>query len=220
MLDSEQQKKILSLTVSFIADAKVRLGLPDSHLDPGIRPAVPGSQMLGPAVTVRLDVARNAEAADLSPLTRAYSSPPESGCIMVIQVPEELHDRAIFGDGSATMARANGYVGALVEGGVRDILELVEMQFPLFSRTITPGFILGKASAVAVHEPVLVGGRTIHNGDLIFADTDGVIVLRPDEVDATVERALLIKDWEDRFHAMLASGHSHEETTASLGPTP
>jgi len=220
MLASRLQQKLSSLTVAFVADAKVRLGLPDSHLDPGIRPAVPGSRMLGPAVTVRLEVAQSAEAADLSLLTKAYSARPEAGCIMVIQVPEELHDRAIFGDGAATLARANGYVGALVEGGVRDIRELGEMQFPLFSRTITPGYILGTASAVATHEPVLVGGRTIHSGDLIFGDTDGVIVLRPDEVDAAVERALQIKDWEDRFHAMLASGHSYEETTENLGPTP
>jgi 4-hydroxy-4-methyl-2-oxoglutarate aldolase len=220
MQDTKLEQKILSLPVAFFADAKVRLGLPDSHLDPGIRPTVPGSRMLGSAVTARLEVARSADTADLSLMSKAYSSPPESGCIMVVQVPEELHDRAIFGDGSAIMARANGYVGALVDGGVRDILELAEMQFPVFSRTITPGYILGKALAVATYEPVLVGGRTIHSGDLIYGDTDGVIVLRPDEVERTVERALLIKEWEDGFHAMLAAGHSHEETTKTLGPTP
>jgi 4-hydroxy-4-methyl-2-oxoglutarate aldolase len=94
------------------------------------------------------------------------------------------------------------------------------MEFPVFSRTIAPGYIVGKTSAVAVGEPVLIGGRTIHAGDVIVADNDGVSIIRPDEFDNVVSRAQEIKDWEDRFHAAIAEGKSVEQATEILGSIP
>ena len=127
---------------------------------------------------------------------------------------------AIFGEGTATLARCHGFVGALIEGAVRDTEDLRAMGFPAFSRTISPGYIVGMASAVAPGEPLEVGGRTIHSGDVIVADNDGVIVILPDELNPVVERARAVKEWEHRFHGMLAEGKSYEETKEIVGPTP
>jgi len=195
--------------------------LPETHLDHGIKPAIPFSKMVGPAVTVRLEPAPNPRAADLTPLIRAYESQPESsGAVMVIQVPPELHERGIFGGGAATMARRHGFVGALIEGAARDTHELREMRFPAFSRAVSPGYIVDSVSVAAVDGPVLVGGRTIHAGDVIAADNDGVVVIRPPELNDVAALARAVKEWEHRRHSMAAGGKTYEEINKITGPMP
>ena len=219
MLDAELRNQLLSLSTPLIADARVRLGLPQSHLEFTIRPVVPFSRMVGSAVTVLLEESN--EAAGLQPMIQAYESASgTSPSIMVIQVPPALHGNGIFGEGAATLARQYGIVGALIDGAVRDTHELQQMQFPAFSRTIAPGYIVGKCSAVAVGEPVTIGGQTIHPGDVVMGDNDGVIILRPQELLEVVARAQAIKEWEERFHRSIAAGNSVEETSKLAGPMP
>lgn len=221
MLNPGMRGTLLSLSTPLLADARRRLGLPESHLDPGIRPVAPFSRMAGTAVTVRIEAAAHEDSADLTLLIDAYESQPESSCsIIVIQVPTELHRYGIFGGGSATLARRHGFVGALVEGGVRDTHDLLAMEFPTFSRTVTPGYIVGISSAVALGEPVLVGGRTIHSGEVIVADNDGVIVVRPDELGDVAARAQAIQEWEHRVHSLVAEDRSHKEAGEAVGPMP
>ena len=204
-----------------IADARDSLGLPESHLDDGIRPLEPFVKMAGIAVTVRLGVAESKETADLLPLVNAYHSQPASqASIMVIEVHEALHRYGIFGDGAATMARKGGFAGAVIEGAIRDTLELRDMGFPVFSRTIAPGFIMGKATAVAVGEPVTVGSRTVHHGDLILGDNDGIVAIRPHESEALLAKAAAVRQWEIDGQALLAAGKTFQEAEAILGPSP
>ena len=208
---------LLLLSTPLLVDARVGLGLSESPLDCGIRPVVPFSRMCGTAVTIRLEIARDKAEADLKLFDQAFRPNQEADFpIIVIQVPAELHGYGIVGGGMATLARAKGFVGALVEGAVRDTHDLRDMDFPAFSRTITPGYIVGKASAVELNQPVVIGGRTIHAGDVILRDNDGVVVIRPDELKDLLARAQEIKDWEGRVHGMLADGQSLEVA----GPMP
>jgi len=221
MLKSETRETLLSMSTPFLVDARSSLRLPESHLDHGIKPVVPFSRMVGSAVTVRIEVAPNEESADLVPMVEAYESQSESSlAIIVIQMPPELYEYGIFGEGAATMARRHGYVGALVDGTVRDSHELKAMQFPVFTRHVSPGYIVGLSSAVGVGEPVLVGGRTVHQGDIIVGDNNGVIVLRPDEIDDVLARARAIHEWEQRSHKLLAEGVPHSKIRQIAGPFP
>lgn len=221
MLDAKLQHTLLSLSTPLLADSRVRLGLPETHLDPDIRPVVPFSKMVGTAVTVELEMAPDEEAADLSLMKEAYAFPGESLCpIIVVQVPEEARGYGIVGEGAATVARAHGFVGALVEGTVRDTHELQEMDFPVFSRTISPGYIVGKVSARVIREPVVVGGRTICDGDIIVADNDGVIVVKPEELEAVTALATAINEWEHRVFHQLVAGKNMDEAAELAGPMP
>ena len=219
MLDAGLRKSLMSVSTSELADARVRLGLPEGHLDPGIRPLVPFSTMVGTAVTVRLEVARDAESADMT-LMNQTTQTEWPGAIFVIQVPEELHSHGTFGRGAATRARRSKMVGALVEGALRDSVDLREMEFPVFSRSIGPGYLLGKASVAAVGEPVNVGGRLISAGDVIVADNDGVMVISPGDAEAVAERALAIREWEGPRHRMIADGLSYPDVARLSGPMP
>ena len=138
----------------------------------------------------------------------------------MIEIPTELHAFGIVGDGAATLARRNGFVGALVEGAVRDTHALKQMDFPAFSRTIAPGYIMGKASIASAGEPVHVGGQTIHEGDVIAADNDGVVVIRDSELDRVVARASAHCEWEERGNQLVAEGKNWKELEEILGPRP
>ena len=167
-LSAERREDLLLLSVPLLVDARASLRLPESHLDRGIRPVVPFSRMVGTAATVRLELARDASTAGLGLYEQACGSKGERDYpIIVVYVPAELHGDGILGEGMATLARASGFVGALVEGAVRDTQDLRVMEFPAFSRTIAPGYIVGKATAVERDQPVVIGGRTIHVDDVI-----------------------------------------------------
>ena len=214
------RESLLKFSTALLADARVSAGLPESHLASCIRPVAPYSRMVGMAETIRLEVSEDVEHGDLSLLIRSFETPATRHPIIVIEVPPPLHGYGIFGEGSAVFARARGFVGALVEGGVRDSHELRDADFPTFSRAVSPGYIRGKATAVARNQPVVVGGRTIYPGDVIMGDNDGVIIIRPTELEDVIRRAQSIKIWEARIHELLGNGHDYDATIKSAGSMP
>ena len=219
MFDAQTRETLLSLPTPFLIDAMCDEGLPERALDVGIRPVTAFSTMVGSASTVRLGLIGDEGTSELMNIGKVYEAASESpGRIIVIQVPTELHAFGIVGDGAATLAQRNGYVGALVEGAVRDTHALKNMGFPAFSRRISPGNINGKASFASAGEPVVIGGQTIHEGDIIAADNDGVVVIRYSELDRIATRASAIFEWEEQGNRMVSDGKSWGDVEALLGP--
>ena len=223
MLDTKLREQLLSLgenVTALVEDARARLGLLETHLDVAIRPVIPFSRMVGEAVTVRL-AEHDADDADLSLLAKALEYPGAgAAAILVVEVPESLHAFGVFGEQAGVIARKNGYVGALIEGPVRDTAWIRDARFPTFSRTIGPGFMYGKFSAVSLNEPVTVGGRTIRIGDVIVGDHDGLCVTHPAEVPGIIEKAHEIRAWEERWIRAIESGKSYAQSMEIAGPVP
>lgn len=221
MLDPPTRAALAGLSSALIGDARVRSNLPETHLEPGIRPVTPSTAMVGTALTAELKVAPTPADADLLPLVELYESQPStSGAVIVIQVPVELHGYGIFGEGAATMTRRHGFVGALIDGATRDGEVLRQMQYPVFARHCTPGYMPLKASVASIGAPVTIGGRTIRQGDVIIGDHDGVIVVRPEELDKVLAKANAIKKWEDQLHAYFADGTPYKVAIEKIGPLP
>ena len=221
MLTEDKREELLRLSTPLAVDAMDRLGLPESVLDPAIRPAVPFARMVGTAVTVLLKSQPDPQKTDLGIYSRAFEAGGEvCSPIIVVEVPKAHHHQAIFGEGAATSARRNGFVGALIDGAVRDTHDLRRMDYPAFSRTIAPGYICGKVEAVSSGEPVRIGGAMIEAGDIVFGDNDGVMTIKPAHLEAVVERAGAIKRWEHTVHESIAGGSSTEEALARAGQMP
>ena len=221
MLTIEKRDALLKLSTPLVADAMDRLDLPEGVLDPAIRPVVPFTKMVGTAVTVLLKSQPDPTKADLDIYSQAFESGRDVCCpIMVVEVPKEHHHRGIFGEGAATMGLQNGFVGALIDGAVRDTPDLRRMNFTVFSRTIAPGYICGKVEAVSSGEPVCIGGTTIEAGEIIFADNDGVVVMDPANLDAIIEKARAIQQWEHIMHSLFAEGCSSDDAHKKAGPMP
>ena len=220
-LEAGVRQTLLSLSTPLLADARHSLGLSKTHLDSDIKPVVPFTRMVGTAVTVRLEPVPEGGTGDLSLLLQAYESGRETAYpVIVIQVPVAAHQAGIVGEGAATLALQNGFVGALVEGAARDTHDLRDMDFPVFARAVSPGYIVGQVSAVAVGDEVEVGGRTIAAGDVLVGDNDGVVVVAPGELEAVISRAAAIKDWEHSMHGRMARGVSAAAAREASGPMP
>lgn len=99
-----------------------------------------------------------------------------------------------FGDLLATAMQARGCVGAVVDGGVRDVAFLEGFAMPVVARYRTPAQGVGRWRVTAAQVPVQVRGAleewlTVEPGDIVVGDADGVIVIPAallDEVTAKV----------------------------------
>lgn len=93
---------------------------------------------------------------------------------------------------------SRGLRGAVVDGSVRDVDETDKLGFPVFARGRHPGTIRARLDIESVGETTQCGGVTVHPGDLIFGDGDGVVVIpenRIEEVLAAAERVVATDKW-------------------------
>ena len=112
-----------------------------------------------------------------------------AGSILVYVLEDGLEIAGI-GNLMATTAKVRELAGAVIDGGARDIEEITEIGFPVFSRSVTPVTSVGKLVSISKNEPVLCGGIRVRPGDYIMGDWDGVVVV-PQEVAPQVVDLLL-----------------------------
>jgi len=135
---------------------------------PGIRPIQDGARIAGPAVTIL-----QAPGANL--MIHAAVEQCRSGDVLVIATTSPSTDGA-FGDLFATALKARGVRGMITAGGVRDIADLREMDFPVWSRAVhSQGTV--KATPGSVNVPIVVDGAVVNPGDIVIADDDGIVVV-------------------------------------------
>jgi regulator of RNase E activity RraA len=101
----------------------------------------------------------------------------------------------IWGELLSTAARNRGCVGAIVDGAVRDVAKMREMQFPVFARSTSPYDSKDRQCVTQIDVPVTIDGVDFHPGDLVFADLDGVVV-----VPRSVEPEVIRLAWQ-KVHA-------------------
>lgn len=105
----------------------------------------------------------------------ALSREPGQGRVMVVDAAGSLR-RAVMGDMLAARAMENGWAGAVIWGAVRDSAQIGAMDWGVAALGVTPRRP-AKHDEGQVGLPVVLGGVTIHPGDMVVADADGVIVL-------------------------------------------
>ena len=94
---------------------------------------------------------------------------------------------AVWGELLSTAATNRGCVGAVVDGAVRDVNQMREMDFPVYARGMSPLDSLNRQRVVDIDVPVEIGDVVFRTGDLVFADINGVVVV-PHEVEDEVVR--------------------------------
>ena len=145
---------------------------------------VPGSRVAGPARTVSCGQDDNL-------MVHAAMAAVQPGEVLVLTMPEP-RPVALVGDLLATQAKVHGAAAILVDASVRDVEELAELGLPIWARWVR---VRGAAKDVAgtIGEPVVMGGATIRQGDVLVLDADGVAVVESERVQevlaASRERA-------------------------------
>jgi len=148
------------------------------YVDADLHQVVPGSRVAGPARTVRCGQDDNL-------MVHAAMAAVQAGEVLVLTMPDP-RPVALVGDLLATQAKVQGAAAILVDASVRDVEELVELGLPIWARWVR---VRGAAKEVpgVIGEPVVVGGATIRNGDVLVLDADGVAVVESERVDQVLE---------------------------------
>jgi len=162
--DKAAVEKLSRCGVATIHEAIGRVGL----MQPQMRPIYAGAQLCGTAVTVLLQPGENW-------MPHVAAEVVQPGDVVVAACTVENTD-GFFGDLLATGYRAGGAKGLIIGGGVRDVMDLTEMKFPVFSRAISARGTV-EATLGSVNIPVFCAGVTVNPGDVVVADMDGVVIV-------------------------------------------
>ena len=171
-----------------------------NNLDPAIKPLKEEYKIAGRAITVKIAVGDNS--AVLIALREA-----KPGDILVVDAKADLY-RAIAGDFVIGMAQTLGIGGIVVDGVVRDIVGIKQLNFPVFSRGTTVA-ASGKYGVGEINIPISCGGVGLLPGDIIVGDADGVVVI-PQTTEQDILKKALDKIVKDEARASKVSGNVEE----------
>jgi 4-hydroxy-4-methyl-2-oxoglutarate aldolase len=182
-----------TVATASVADAVDLIVGRRGYLHHSVKPRINDKKVVGPAVTVA-----EGPTDEKHPPTHALeiidASP--AGSVVVIGTGGEC-DLAVWGGLMTAGAVVNGLAGAILDGGVRDVTEIRrDYDFPVYARAVSPGTTVGRFRTLAANVPVECGGITVHPGDLVVADIDGVVVVPQAHVDEVLAMSLDIEKKE------------------------
>jgi 4-hydroxy-4-methyl-2-oxoglutarate aldolase len=202
-----------------VCDALYALGIPEQVLPTTLRPLFPEQRIVGRAFTIagraiepRLSWDEGIERIR-SYLEIFQRLEPDSLLVHVNGDSSVGH----FGELTANSAKTHGCVGCVLDGNLRDIEGLREIGFQVFYRDLSPLNAIGRWEMFAAQAPVTIGEVTIHPGDVVIAEFDGVLVVPSADAERVLERAEEIVEAEGKVRTDMRAGVSPLDSLQKYG---
>jgi regulator of RNase E activity RraA len=191
-----------------VTDARRRVGAIG-----GLLPVVPRHRIAGPALTVNLSID---DLVDCMPvLTRA-----KAGDVIVVAC-HGVTRTAMWGGLMSTLSQKIGVAGGIVDGAIRDVDEIRDLDFPVWYRNTvprpSPTAVHDRTEPVQVNVPVVIDGQVINPGDIVVADENGIAVVPAGEAEEVLAATKVVIGKERVVREKINSGASVTELLAEFG---
>lgn len=201
-------QRFRELWVPVVCDAMYQLGIPEPVLPSWLRPLIPDERIAGIAFTVLgrginppVDWDEGVER--ISSYLQVFEQLQSDD--LMVSVTTESHV-GHFGELTANAAKSRGCVGVVLDGNLRDVAGLREIGFQVFYRDVSPLNGIGRWEMLDSQVPVTVGEVTIHPGDVIVAEFDGIVVVPSAQAERVLIKAEEITGAESRVRSEVRAG--------------
>lgn len=208
----EISSTLFSAVLSDILDS---LGITGQVAAPLLRPLHPDMRMVGYARTARAASVNRPPVQPYGKLLSSIDSLTDRDVLLISLEPTSVS--AMFGGLLATAVQVAGGRGVIVDGNVRDSLEIQRLEMPTFMRGLMPLDSFGRDEVVEVDGPIVIAGVLVHPGDLVLADYDGVVVIPQDVEDEVLDAAFRKVAGEGEVRQALRSGMSTAQAFEQFG---
>jgi 4-hydroxy-4-methyl-2-oxoglutarate aldolase len=172
-----------------IADSLDEMGFMNQCMHAGFAPILPKAAVAGPAFTMEEAKTRKSmRLKDYNPefvagMFESIFGSMKKGQVVVINT-NGFNGAGGFGELMAhTCMFFGGVKGAVVDGPIRDINRVLDIDFPVWAKGSIPTDSIGRVDLVGIGSPIFCGGVRVNPGDITFADRDGIVVIPVMDVD-------------------------------------
>ena len=204
------KEKLYTPVVGDILDA---MGYIHQFLPPYIRPLRDSMKLAGRACTVLEHDVFSPQKKAFGLLTETLDQLQENE----IYIATGAHNSALWGELLTATAKVRGAVGAVLDGYHRDTPQVLAQDFPVFSIGCWAQDSSIRTNVVDFRCPIEIGHVTIQNGDIVFGDVDGVLIIPKGIAETCIERALEKAAGEKLVRKAIEGGMSATEAFKKFG---
>lgn len=196
-----------------VGDILDAMGYAHQFLPAGIHPLRDDMKIAGRACTVLECDVFEPQKKPFGLLTEALDQLEKND----VYIATGAHNSALWGELLTAAARKRGAVGAVLDGYTRDTPQVLQQNFPVFARARWAQDSSIRTNVIDFRCTIEIGGVTIRNGDLVFADMDGVLVIPREAAGECLEKALEKAAGEKLVRRAIEEGMSATEAFRKFG---